>query len=158
MNKINDTNSSSIQKRKNKKKHKEMNAYYVGTESSRSSSTVLDFNEYYLNILESQQLVVNSCFNKICDITYDNNNINNNNNEIIINDNSVKMNNYINDINDVELNEKVNDTIKRANELLLEQNQNNQNDFINIQENKEIKKKKKKIINIIIIKKNLKKR
>ena len=101
-----------------------MNAYYVGTESSRSSSTVLDFNEYYLNILESQQLVVNSCFNKICDITYDNNNINNNNNEIIINDNSVKMNNYINDINDVELNEKVNDTIKRANELLLEQNPN----------------------------------
>ena len=144
MNKINDTNSSSIQKRKNKKKHKEMNAYYVGTESSRSSSTVLDFNEYYLNILESQQLVVNSCFNKICDITYDNNNINNNNNEIIINDNSVKMNNYINDINDVELNEKVNDTIKRANELLLEQNQNNQNDFINIQENKEIKSEQKK--------------
>ena len=68
------------------------------------------------------------------------------------------MNNYINDINDVELNEKVNDTIKRANELLLEQNQNNQNDFINIQENKEIKSEQKKIINIIIIKKNLKKR
>ena len=73
-----------------------MNVYYVGTESSRSSSTVLDFNEYYLNILESQQLVVNSCFNKICDITYDNNNINNNNNEIIINDNSVKMARAIN--------------------------------------------------------------
>ena len=68
------------------------------------------------------------------------------------------MNNYINDINDAELNEKVNDTIKRANELLLEQNQNNQNDFINIQENKEIKSEQKKIINIIIIKKNLKKR
>ena len=129
---------SSVSKRrnKNKKKRKEPNSYYIGTDSSRSTSTVLDLNEYYLNILESQQLVVNSRLNKINNI-YPNEENDKNNYEI--NNNEVKINNYINDI---ELNEKVNDTIKRASELLNNQNYSrneDQTDFINIQENKEIK-------------------
>ena len=132
-------NNSTITKRrnKNKKKHKEVNAYYVGTESSKSSSTVLDLNEYYLNILESQQLVVNSKLNKINNYYYQYEENNKNNSEII-NYNNVKINNYIN--GDL-LNEKVNDTIKRANKLLYQNYSRNesQDDFISILENKEIK-------------------
>ena len=157
----NNSISTSMMKRKNKakKKHKEVNAYYVGTDSSKSSSTVLDVNEYYLNILESQQLVVNSKLNKIYNITQeemnnsdeiyinDNNiNMNLNNNYINNNNENVKINNYIN-LNDEEINEKVNDTIKRANELLQENysmRNIDQNDLINIQENKEIKSHEKK--------------
>ena len=136
INSITGINKNSKRKNKPKKKHKEVNSYYVGTESSKSTSTVLDLNEYYLNILESQQLVVNSKLNKI------NNNFfqgeENNKNNYEINDNNVKINNYI---NDNLINEKVNDTIKRANKLLNQNNSRNesQDDFISILENKEIK-------------------
>ena len=143
------TGNSSIQKRrnKNKKRHKEINAYYVGTDSSRSGSTVLDLNEYYLSILESQQLVVNSGLNRITNYYLNNEENSKNNNDI--NNNDILINNYI---NDSELSQKVNDTIKRANELL-KQNVNNsssrnepqnQDDLIIIQENKEIKTNPKK--------------
>ena len=114
---------------------------------------ILDLNEYYLNILESQQLVVNSRLNRI-DNYYSNNEENDKNNNDI-NNNDIEIDNYI---NDTELNEKVNDTIRRANELLNQsQNKNNpssrnevqnqiQNldDLIIIQENKEIKTNSKK--------------
>ena len=136
INSITGINKNSKRKNKPKKKHKEVNTYYVGTESSKSTSTVLDLNEYYLNILESQQLVVNSKLNKI------NNNFfqgeENNKNNYEINDNNIKINNYI---NDNLINEKVNDTIKRANKLLNQNNSRNesQDDFISILENKEIK-------------------
>jgi len=159
INSITGINKNSKRKNKPKKKHKEVNTYYVGTESSKSTSTVLDLNEYYLNILESQQLVVNSKLNKIYNITQeemnnsdeiyinDNNmNMNLNNNYINNNNENVKINNYIN-LNDEEINEKVNDTIKRANELLQENysmRNIDQNDLINIQENKEIKSHEKK--------------
>ena len=156
-NKSTSTISKRRNKNKNKKKHKEINSYYVGTDSSRSGSTVLDLNEYYLNILESQQLVVNSKLNRINN--YYPNEENDKNNDI--NDNDIKINNFL---NDTELNEKINSTIKRANELLYQnRTQNysnsrnepqNQDDLINIQENQEIritmliinipKKKKKK--------------
>ena len=141
-NKSTSTISKRRNKNKNKKKHKEINSYYVGTDSSRSGSTVLDLNEYYLNILESQQLVVNSKLNRINN--YYPNEENDKNNDI--NDNEVKINNFL---NDTELNEKINNTIKRANELLYQnRTQNysnslnepqNQDDLINIQENQEIK-------------------
>ena len=136
INSITGINKNSKRKNKPKKKHKEVNTYYVGTESSKSTSTVLDLNEYYLNILESQQLVVNSKLNKI------NNNFfqgeENNKNNYEINDNNIKINNYI---NDNLINEKVNDTIRRANKLLNQNNSRNesQDDFISILENKEIK-------------------
>ena len=69
------------------KKRKELNEYYVGNESIiKNESTLIDPNEYYLNVLESQQLLVNSGLNKIenesdeeTDEISDNNNENNNN-------------------------------------------------------------------------------
>ena len=48
------------------KRKKETNEYYVGNDSIiNSRSTLIDPNEYYLNVLESQQLLVNSGLNKI---------------------------------------------------------------------------------------------
>ena len=48
------------------RKRKEPNEYYVGNESFiNNNSTLIDPNEYYLNVLESQQLLVNSELNKI---------------------------------------------------------------------------------------------
>ena len=38
--------------------HKEVNAYYQGTESTKRSIPVFYLKEYYLNILESQQLLL----------------------------------------------------------------------------------------------------
>ena len=150
LNNINNNTSSSVQKNKNKKKRKEVNAYYIGTDSSRSGSTELDLGEYYLSILQSQQLVVNSHYNRINDINQNEENKDNEESNIYIDDNNnynnnenIKINNYF---NDEEINKKVNDTIKRANELL---NQNyyrnsDQDDFINIQENPEIKTSQRK--------------
>ena len=145
----NNSISTSLQKKKNKKKRKEVNAYYVGTDSSRSGSTELDLGEYYLSILQSQQLVVNSHYNRIIDINQNEENkenniyIDDNNNNDNDNNENIKINNYF---NDEEINEKVNDTIKRANELLNQNYSRNsdQNDFINIQENQEIKASQRK--------------
>ena len=48
------------------RKRKEPNEFYVGNESFiNNNSTLIDPNEYYLNVLESQQLLVNSELNKI---------------------------------------------------------------------------------------------
>ena len=133
------TSSATKRRNKNKKKNKEINAYYVGTDSSRSSSTILDYNDFYLNILESQQLVVNSRLNRINNVYPIEENIKNN---YEINDNSVKINNYV---DEADLNKQVNDTIKRANELLNDNHsRNEQDDLINIQENKEIKTNQRK--------------
>ena len=62
---INKNENNSIYK--NIRKNKEINEYYIGNESTikNNNSTLIDPNEYYLNILESQQLVVNSALNKI---------------------------------------------------------------------------------------------
>jgi len=50
------------------KRKKEANEYFVGNSSIlNNSSTLIDPNEYYLNVLESQQLLVNSGLNKIED-------------------------------------------------------------------------------------------
>ena len=69
------------------KKRKELNEYFLGNESIiKNESTLIDPNEYYLNVLESQQLLVNSGLNKIenesdeeADEISDNNDENNNN-------------------------------------------------------------------------------
>ena len=49
------------------RKKKEINQYYIGNDSTykNNNSTVVDVNEYFLNILESQQLLVNSKLKKI---------------------------------------------------------------------------------------------
>ena len=58
---LTNTNNSNIRKKK------EINEYYIGNESTikNNNSTLIDPNEYYLNVLESQQLFVNSGLNKI---------------------------------------------------------------------------------------------
>ena len=59
----NETNNSHNKLRKKK----EINEYYIGNDSTlkNNNSTLVDPNEYYLNVLESQQLFVNSALNKI---------------------------------------------------------------------------------------------
>ena len=59
----NETNGSN----NNIRKKKEINEYYIGNDSTikNNNSTLIDPNEYYLNVLESQQLFVNSGLNKI---------------------------------------------------------------------------------------------
>jgi hypothetical protein len=59
----NETNNSGH----NIRKKKELNEYYIGNDSTlkNNNSTLIDANEYYLNVLESQQLFVNSGLNKI---------------------------------------------------------------------------------------------
>jgi hypothetical protein len=68
--KLNSTNRT-IKARPNNpglKRKKEANEYFVGNSSIlNNSSTLIDPNEYYLNVLESQQLLVNSGLNKIED-------------------------------------------------------------------------------------------
>ena len=72
------------------KRRKEANEYYVGGDSFvNNNSTLIDPNEYYLNVLESQQLLVNSGLNKIendseeetSEITYNNDENNDNSND-----------------------------------------------------------------------------
>ena len=83
------SNNRAIKARPNNpglKRKKEANEYFVGNSSIlNNSSTLIDPNEYYLNVLESQQLLVNSGLNKIEDESdeeteeiSDNNPINNN--------------------------------------------------------------------------------
>ena len=69
------------------RKRKELNEYYIGNDSTirNNNSTLVDANEYYLNILESQQLLVNSKLKKI----EDGNDNNNNENQIDINQNII---------------------------------------------------------------------
>ena len=74
----NDTNGNNIRKKK------EINEYYIGNESTikNNNSTLIDPNEYYLNVLESQQLFVNSGLNRIkndSEASEDNDNENNTN-------------------------------------------------------------------------------
>ena len=51
----------------NIRKKKEFNEYYIGNENSikNNNSTLIDQNEFFLNVLESQQLLVNSGLNRI---------------------------------------------------------------------------------------------
>ena len=70
----------------NTRKKREINDYYIGNDSTirnNNNSTLVDVNEYYLNVLESQQLLVNSKLKKIED---ENTNENVNDNIQIINE------------------------------------------------------------------------
>ena len=148
-------NSSSIFKKRNRKnilKYKEINEYYIGTDSSRNGSTILDLNEYYLNILESQQLLVNSGLNKINDLSFslennniinvdlnnknDNNNIGNNNEEELKQINNIlniNKNKIIQNINEDELNSKINNTIRRVSDIISQRNNNSKKKTKNLE-------------------------
>ena len=164
-------NSISIFKKRNKQnalRHKEINAYYIGTDSSRNGSTILDLNEYYLNILESQQLLINSGYNRINDLSLNINNDENNKNEDIYmepNNNAFHNNfiygNYNNEelkqinnilknnnnennptdiIDDNKKNIKINDTMNKVNDIISEKAIDN-NININYESNNNDKKK-----------------
>ena len=76
------------------RKKKEVNEYYIGTEHSlKNNSTLVDQNEYFLHILESQQLLVNSKLKKIENIS-DNESNEENDDEIETENNDIN-----NDIN-----------------------------------------------------------
>ena len=62
-----DSNNASEETNSNIRKKKEVNQYYIGNDSTikNNNSTLIDANEYYLNVLESQQLFVNSGLNRI---------------------------------------------------------------------------------------------
>ena len=157
-------NNSSIFKRRNRAnflKYKEINEYYIGTDSSRNGSTILDLNEYYLNILESQQLLVNSGLNKINDLSLSlekNNNLdlNDKNIENYNETNLKQMNNTlninnsknINYVNEDELNAKINNTIKRVNDIISHRNDNLKEKTEIINQNLEKKIEKLKDINL----------
>ena len=77
---------SNNDKYNNTRKKREINDYYIGNDSTirnNNNSTLVDVNEYYLNVLESQQLLVNSKLKKIED---ENTNENVNDNIQIINE------------------------------------------------------------------------
>ena len=152
-------NNSSIFKKRNRKnilKYKEINEYYIGTDSSRNGSTILDLNEYYLNILESQQLLVNSGLNKINDLSFslennnlsnrdlnnknDNNNIENNNEEELKHINNIlniNKNKDIQNINEDELNTKINNTIRRVSDIISQRNNNSKEKTENLDKKNE---------------------
>ena len=164
-------NSISIFKKRNKQnalRHKEINAYYIGTDSSRNGSTILDLNEYYLNILESQQLLINSGYNRINDLSLNiSNDENNKNDDIYIEPNNnafhnnfiygnynneelkqinniLKNNNNENNptdiIDDNKKNIKINDTMNKVNDIISEKAIDN-NININYESNNNDKKK-----------------
>ena len=79
-NNINLIKNESNNSEENLRKKKEKNEYFIGNDSSikNNNSTLIDANEYYLNVLESQQLFVNSGLNKI-ENDFDNSEENDNN-------------------------------------------------------------------------------
>ena len=112
----------------NIRRKKEINDYYIGNDSNlkNNNSTLVDVNEYYLNVLESQQLLVNSKLKKIEDENENNEVINNNNNNEEEEEKNNQNENYI----------KINSINKPKNNLQLDENEMNN---INISKN-QIKK------------------
>ena len=142
----NSKNTSKKNKNIKHNKNKIKNDYYVGTEGN--NSTIIDANEYLMDILQSQLILVNGNLNPIEDIDEENiNNINSNiynNNSNGINENSRHSSNiskdeikritekeskYVLDVDgDKKLNdlkEKVNKSISRANKLFENEGLNN---------------------------------
>ena len=96
--------SSNYDKQNNIRRKKEVNDYYIGSDSTmRNNSTLVDINEYYLNILESQQLLVNSQLKKIEDGNEINENTENINDENNLNSNMIENNEINNPRNNLQL-------------------------------------------------------
>ncbi len=148
----NETNNSHNKLRKKK----EINEYYIGNDSTlkNNNSTLVDPNEYYLNVLESQQLFVNSALNKIENDSVNSENDNELNvskeqiqkiisKESKINNSSGKKNNNLilntNEYNDFK--KKIDNTLKRAGNLFSNKDQEKTEENKN---NKEIIIKEKK--------------
>ena len=126
------------------KKGKEINECYKGDESKvNNNSTLIELNKYYLNILESQQLLVNAGFSR--KNYYDGNNDSGDNyinyNEETLNSSKERIHNIIKKKN-VNKNENIN-IKKNYNKNIKINNYINYKDHVN---NKKIKSNKK-IIN-----------
>ena len=114
----------------NIRRKKEINDYYIGNDSTirNNNSTLVDVNEYYLNILESQQLLVNSKLKKIEDENEYNKSISNEeNNEENLDENNEKTEQKNNlQLDENELNTKCisNENIKKITEKELTKTSN----------------------------------
>ena len=158
-----DSNNASEESNSNLRKKKEVNQYYIGNDSTikNNNSTLIDANEYYLNVLESQQLFVNSGLNKIenySDTSEENNNVSKELNiskeqiqKIITkekNSNEKKnKNNFLSNSNEFdELRKKFEKTLKRAEKIFTKKakEENSINAKEKSKENKDIKKNNNK--------------
>ena len=152
--KINNINKPNKERHNNSglKRKKEANEYYVGNDSLiNNNSTLIDPNEYYLNVLESQQLLVNSGLNKIenesdeeteelTDNIEDNNNLigpneGNTSKEQIQNiikkqSKGMKQNNINNNLNINNIKTNLNNKNILKNEIKINNNDNNNNNKI----------------------------
>ena len=119
-------------------KKKEINEYYIGSEQSlRNNSTIVDQGEYYLHILESQQLLVNSKLKKIDNIpneseTHEEEKIIQKNNE---NENNSEMNSS--KMEKEQINQMTDKESKKSNKSLTIQTSSD----INLENMDELKKK-----------------
>ena len=125
------------------RRKKELNEYYIGSEhSTKNNSTLVDQSEYFLHILESQQLLVNSKLKRIDNIfdtesskvndgekKNNESNISKDRNKNILDKESkksenstIKLNNDINIDNYDELKEKIDNTLKRINKVFSKEN------------------------------------
>ena len=100
-----------------KRRKRIKNEYYVGNESN-SNSTVIEPNDYYLNILESQQLLVNGGLYKIDIDNISNHSINKEKIKKIIEKESSRLNTDENNNSLNILKEKVNGTISKNQNLI----------------------------------------
>ena len=131
------------QNNNNIRKKKEINEYYIGNESTikNNNSTLVDPNEYYLNVLESQQLFVNSGLNKIendSEASDENNNTNDLNiskeqiqkiisKESKKNSSNKKNNNLILNTNEYDsLKKRIDNTLKRAGKMFSNKDKENE--------------------------------
>ena len=135
----NSKNNSSL----NIKKKKEINEYYIGNEPTvkNNNSTLIDQNEFFLNVLESQQLLVNSALNRIENDEESSEKTDLENTKGIKeskkNENSEKIINNLNTNNIEDLQKKIDKTLNRAKDIFIKDKKNNSN------KKKKIKEKEK---------------
>ena len=125
-------NLTSKSSKKGSKRKRIKNEYYVGSESN-NNSTIIEANDYYMNVLESQQLLVNGGLYRI-----DNENLYNNQNiskeqikKITEKENSRINTEESNNSNLNELKEKVNKTLSKSENIINNVSKSKKNSFDN---------------------------
>ena len=111
------------------RRKKEVNEYYIGSEPSlKNNSTLVDQGEYFLHILESQQLLVNSKFKKIDNISDTESNKENEEDNIINNDLINEEFNNLDDINNEDNNDsKLNISKEQINKITDKESKRSEN-------------------------------
>ena len=135
-------NESKAKTNRNTKRKRIKNEYYIGNDSN-SNSTIIEANDYYMNILESQQLLVNGGLYKIDMDEFNNNQYDNYQQmeKITEKESSRKDTDEDNNSNKNTLNqlkEKVNQSISKNKNLInkyTKSNNNSKNDNIELQIN-----------------------